>query len=388
MVHDVDLLILGGGCAGLSLAQKLSALGSACPAVLVVEQRAAYSNDRTWCFWNNGDADITEIVTHDWRWLRLNSQARTVLFDCGPRRYQMLAASSFYSQAQHSIARCPAVTLALGEAVIAEPTPTSVGWRVATTHRTISARGVVDTRPSVSPAAGGAALWQSFYGKEICCDKEVFVPDCANLMDFTAGADGQIPFTYVLPVSKHRALIEATVFGPLPMGTAALAAPLDNAIKRYTAGSSFSVVRTESGILPMGLACNPPSLGSGHVSVGVMAGGARASSGFAFQRIQQWADQCCAAIAAGSPPTAHRADPLLVRLMDRLFLRVLRASPEAAPALFLSLFERADSAAVIRFLSGNSTLMDCFQVMAALPARLFVGQLFASAPSGHSRGAG
>jgi lycopene beta-cyclase len=134
-------------------------------------------------------------------------------------------------------------------------------------------------------------------------------------------------------------------------------------------------------VLPMGLARKPPSLGAGHVVVGVMAGGARASSGFAFQRIQQWADQCCAAIASGGLPVGHRDDPLLVRMMDRLFLQVLLAAPHAAPHLFLSLFERADRACVIRFLSGTSTVWDCLRVIKSLPAKPFVRQLFSGAPA-------
>ena len=68
-------------------------------------------------------------------------------------------------------------------------------------------------------------------------------------------------------------------------------------------------------------------------------------------------------------------------MMDRLFLQVLQAAPRAAPDLFLSLFERADSACVIRFLSGTSTVWDCLRVIKSLPAKPFVRQLFAGAPA-------
>ena len=380
MTHDVDLLILGGGCAGLSLAWRLAALGAACPKTLILEQRALYSNDRTWCFWDNHDIRLDGLMTHEWRWLQLTSRAKTVRFDCGQSAYQMLAASSFYDRALQAVDDSPAITLVQGQAVTAEPTHGPAGWTVASNLGQITARMVVDTRPQAAPAAGGATLWQSFYGHEVCCDADVFAPEAAELMDFTAGEQGQIPFTYVLPISKNRALIEATVFGPVPLQRAALLAQLNAAVHHYTAGSAFSIERSESGILPMGLARTPPSLGAGHVAVGVMAGGARASSGFAFQRIQQWAGQCAAALAAGQLPTGHRSDPLLVRLMDRLFLQVLRAAPQTAPDLFLDLFERADSACVIRFLSGRSTVKDCLQVMRALPAKHFVQQLFSSLP--------
>ena len=388
MALDVDLLILGGGCAGLSLAWRLSELGAACPRVLILEKRLTYSNDRTWCFWDNEDVRLNGLIEHQWRWLRLTWQTRNVLFDCGQSAYQMLAASSFYDRALEAIENCPAITLSLGQAATTEPAHGPAGWTLASGLGQITAQMVVDTRPQGIAAPGGATLWQSFYGHEVCCDTDVFTPQAAELMDFSMGAQGQIPFAYVLPLSEHRALIEATVFGPDPLGQAALSAQLDGAVKHYLAGNAYSVVRSESGILPMGLARKPSSLGPGHVAVGVMAGGARASSGFAFQRIQQWAGQCCAALAAGNPPTAHRDDPWLVQMMDRLFLQVLRAAPQVAPELFLSLFERADSACVIRFLSGNGTLKDCLHVMKALPAKHFVQQLFSSLPMLLSRRAG
>lgn len=381
MALDVDLLILGGGCAGLSLAWRLSELGAACPRVLILEKRQAYRNDRTWCFWDNEDARLDGLIEHRWRWLRLTWQAKKVLFDGGQSTYQMLAASSFYDRALQAIGTCPAIKLSLGQAATAEPARGPAGWTLASGLGQITARMVVDTRPQGVPAAGGATLWQSFYGHEVCCDAAVFDPQAAELMDFTAAAQGQIPFAYVLPLSERRALIEATVFGPVPLGPHALSAQLDAAVKRCTAGNACSIVRSESGILPMGLARKPSSLGPGHVAVGVMAGGARASSGFAFQRIQQWAGQCCAALAAGKPPTAHRDDPPLVRMMDRLFLQVLRAAPQAAPDLFLSLFERADSACLIRFLSGKGTFKDCLDVMKALPAKHFVRQLLSGLPA-------
>ena len=380
MAIDVDLVILGGGCAGLSLSWRLSALNVACPKVLILEKRTTYSNDRTWCFWSDNDTRMDGLIAHEWRMLKLTWLAKTVWFDCGKSTYQMLAASSFYDRALQAIGDCPAITLVLDQTVTAEPTHGPTGWILASTLGQITARMVVDTRPRAVPVAGDATLWQSFYGHEVCCETEVFTPEAAELMDFTAGAQGQIPFTYVLPISKHRALIEATIFGPLPLGHAALSAQLDKAVTQYTAGNAFSIARSENGILPMGLARIPPSLGAGHVAVGVMAGGARSSSGFAFQRIQQWAEQCCTAIAAGDSPTGHRDDPRLVRLMDQLFLQVLRAAPQTAPELFLSLFERADSACVVRFLSGKSTVKDCLQVMKALPAKLFLQQLFSSSP--------
>lgn len=375
MVSEVDLLILGGGCAGLSLAWRLCELGTACPNTLVVEQRTAYDNDRTWCFWDDSGARVDSLVSHEWQWLELKSGERAVHFDCGAMSYQMLAASDFYAFARNVIHETTEVRLSLGTAVTAEPRKVSAGWSVETDQGTVIAKMVVDTRPGHAPEKGKAVLWQSFYGQEVVCDFETFDPQRALLMEFTATTSRQIPFTYILPTSRHRALIEATVFGPDPVRSTDLLEQFEAAKLRCIGTNPSSMVRSESGILPMGLNKQPVSLGQGHIQVGVMAGAARPSSGFAFQRIQHWAEQCCLEIAQGRGPVGHAKDPLMMRMMDRLFLKVIASNPQTAPDLFLSIFEKADSASVIRFLSGKGTSKDYFQIMTALPAQHFVRQL-------------
>ncbi len=52
MNQHFDLVIIGGGCAGLSLAYQLSQFGENCPKTLIIEERELYTNDRTWCFWD------------------------------------------------------------------------------------------------------------------------------------------------------------------------------------------------------------------------------------------------------------------------------------------------------------------------------------------------
>lgn len=382
MALDADLLILGGGCAGLSLAWRLSELMQSCPKTLIIEQRAAYSNDRTWCFFGGMNPRIDGLIAQQWRFLRLSAGDRNVRFDCQPSSYQMLAASDFYRHVNKALDECPGTGRMLGTRVTAEPIRTSAGWQIETSHGRITARMVVDTRPPLMPEKGLATLWQSFYGQEVWCESEIFDTRSADLMDFTTGLPGQIPFTYVLPISPHRALVEATVFGPEPLLPAELALQFDAALHKYAGRHRVKSIRAESGILPMGLVGKAPDLGVGHVRVGVMAGGARSSSGFAFQRIQHWADQCCEAIAAGGMPTGHATDPWLTRMMDQLFLKVIASEPGAAPDLFLSMFEKSDSACVIRFLSGHSSLKDCLEIMASLPAKRFIRQLLPQSFSG------
>ena len=375
MLTNTDVIILGGGCAGLSLAMRLADLRERGPRAVVIESRTRYTNDRTWCFWGTGSARLSHLVRHRWKTVSLAIGERRVTVDCRATPYQMIPAEVFYTAAVEAIAETPRVELAMGETITSEPRKDGDLWRIETTAGQRCAKMIVDTRPGRRPERGAASLWQSFSGQEIECDAARFDPDSATLMSFLPTRNGRTSFLYVLPVSSHRAVVEATVFSPDPLGPRDLAGELEAGLARQVGGAGFSVLRSEHGILPMGLAAPAPSPDVSHVRAGLAAGGARAASGFAFQRIQRWADACAEALAAGQPPVAHPPDPWRMRAMDGLFLRVLRARPELAPDLFLALFAMRNPARIVRFMSDCATFSDCATIALALPAWPFLREI-------------
>jgi lycopene beta-cyclase len=377
MAEAFDLVILGGGCAGLGLSMALAAQRGRCPRTLVIEARSAYANDRTWCFWTGTVAPAPYPIAHRWQTMRVAHAGQSVSLDCGSKPYHMLAAEDFYAAARASIDRQPNIALRLGTSVAGEPHRSSSGaagsvWHIRTSAGDVTARSVVDTRPSALPRSGGAALWQSFYGQEIECDAAVFDPLSIDLMNFLAPDPRHIAFVYVLPVTPTRALVEVTVFGATPLAPKDLSAQLEAAVAQRVGGATFTTLRREHGILPMGLNAAPRSPHPSLVRVGLMAGGARPSTGYAFQRIQRWAIECAQALLSGGNPTGHRPDPLPLRLMDQIFLDVLRADPRQGGALFFALFSRVDPARVIRFLSGHGGVADSLAVVAAMPVPPFL----------------
>jgi lycopene beta-cyclase len=381
MHPDSDVAILGGGCAGLSLAMRLAESGAKGPKVVVLEERALYVPDRTWCFWADDDTRLRHLAQHRWSSLAVADCQTRVTVDCRAVPYQMIPSELFYAAAVRAIAQTPRIELALNETVISEPRKEDQRWRIETGTQVRYAKQIIDTRPPPRPERDSAILWQSFLGQEVTCETARFDPDCATLMDFSAGCEGTIAFLYLLPFSKQRALIEATVFAPKPLGPSDLAARLEHLVRQQVGGAGFSVLRTEHGTLPMGQATPAPLTDPTYVRVGVARGGVRAASGFAFQRIQRWAEDCAAALMAGLPPKAHAPDPWLLRSMDRLFLRVLRAKPEAAPELFLRLFAIKDSGHMIRFMNDRPTLADYAAIVWALPAGPFLREMTRSLPA-------
>jgi len=376
---DFDLVVLGGGCAGLSLATRLAEQPGLCRRVAVLESRSAYTNDRSWCFWRLGPHRHEALVSRSWARVAVRTPSDVVQLACAHTPYQMLEAGTFYEHARAALAGSASVRLQLGTAVLVPPRPVAGGWRIETSAGGLTAAQVIDTRPPRAPQSGDSALWQSFLGQELVCDRPVFDPGRVELMDFALDSPHAVAFTYVLPLAADRGLIETTLFDAQPRGPAELALRQQQAVQRICGGAQTCVVRTEAGILPMGLTRAAATLGPGHVHAGLMNGAARPATGYAFQRIQRWADVCAHALGRGQAAAPHPPDPLLTRWMDRLFLDVLRNHPERGPELFMRLFARAGTTRVLRFLSDQATLLDRVAVAASLPTGLFLRQLLLTA---------
>ena len=380
MATDADLVILGGGCAGLSLALRLAEQPGMCRRVVVIESRQKYQHDRSWCFWRVGPHRFESLVKRSWSRLALRSATHAVQVDCARTPYQLLESGAFYQHANEAIHASDAVRLQLGVTVLAAPQSMPGGWRITTSAGELTAAQIIDTRPLRLPQRGDALLWQSFLGQELVCDSPVFDLRRVELMDFANDLPDAIAFTYVLPLTNHRALIETTLFDPQPHAPADLALRQQRAVQRLCGAASSRVVRSEAGILPMGLLPSgntDPQMehGRGYCRVGLLSGAARPASGYAFQRIQRWADNCGAVVRDGHDPITHPPDPLLTRFMDRLFLEVLRSHPSRGPELFTNVFDRVAMPSIARFLSDRASLADRIAVAASLPTGLFLTQL-------------
>jgi lycopene beta-cyclase len=372
---DADILILGGGCAGLSLAMRLAELGDKAPRTLILEARTAYANDRTWCFWEN-DAEsmafTASLVKQRWTNMRIRTGTAQVLAECAHAPYALLPSLVFYDYARDVISRSRRVKLCTGMPVSHVTQLANAKWHIKAGGRQYTAKTVIDTRPGATPERHTAMLWQSFSGVEIACETPVFDASFVDLMDFQHVDATRVMFTYVLPTSPRHALIETTVFGADPVTQADLKPDLERAIASRVGQAAYQILDTEHGILPMGQPRPPPYQSANFITVGLGAGAARPSTGYAFQRIQHWAKHCAQQISAGEPPSGHIRDPWRMRAMDNLFLRVIRTHPVRAPQLFLSLFQRADTASIIRFLSDGGTIADAMAVIRALPPLPFL----------------
>ncbi len=87
MTYDCDVLILGGRCAGLSLAAALTEARSSLR-VRILEPRSEYKRDRTWCFWNTAPHPFEACVTHRWNSWSISKGFRRVIRSSSQYAYE------------------------------------------------------------------------------------------------------------------------------------------------------------------------------------------------------------------------------------------------------------------------------------------------------------
>ena len=376
MSRDTDVAIVGGGCAGLSLAMRLA---GADLRVTVVEPRAHYEEDRTWSFWRTAADPFVDCVRASWDRWAVSADGERVVRGSPVLRYQTLSARAVYDRALGRCHDAANVELRSATAVEGDPKPAGDDLAVATAAGELRAGVVVDTRPPAGPPGFG----QYFVGHEVAVDGAAFDDRTVELMAFGEPRTDRIDFLYVLPFARDRALVEATSFAPAPPLRAALQAQLDDAVTACTDGRPVECVRREAGFIPMraGDARRAATTGEPRwLRAGVAGGAARPSTGYAFQRIQRQSDLLAAALRArgAAPPAPPALDGPVTRGMDALFLKVLRRWPEAGPHLFRQLFAHAPADRLERFLSGSTASQDRLAVVGALPPTPFLRALLST----------
>ncbi len=362
---DADLIILGGGCAGLSLASRLATSGSTLR-VLVLEERDHYEEDRTWCGWRTAPHPFEDCAVAAWPKWRIATTQETIERTSARYPYEMIPADRFYAESCRAIRGSATVSIAMAanvKTVRERAGSVSIGLLDG---RTFSSKWLVDTRPRVT-ALRPPSLWQNFVGYVVNGSQALQerIGEFPVLMDFQVPGTSAVQFIYLLPLGGGAYLCEWTRFSKERGQKTQIEQQLLDWIGQ-NAGHGWSLGRQESGSLPMSLVRRNTHATGSIILAGTAGGSMRASTGYAFHSIQRWADACCIALMAGGAPVPPSRNRVL-DLMDDVFLRALQQRSASGEAIFSRLFKNTEPDALVRFLSGEPRLADYWRVMCSLP---------------------
>ena len=361
-----DLAIIGAGCAGLSLAARLAEISPHLKIVLI-DPRQTFEDDRTWCFWSAGNTPVEHLIDKRWQsWRFSNAEGRAITHHAELSQYACVRAERVYKSTLLRIENA-GFQLRLGETV-RELALDADCVRLLVGEDRVLARNVVDTR---TPQHIKAKLFQVFSGVEVETEIDRFELGQAGLMEDMGCDEYGFHFTYTLPFSSRRALIEFTRFSPIAMSATSLDSQLQ-ALLTQRGLNRARILRREHGVLPMGQVIEPPSKDPRWVRAGAGAGALRSATGYAFLRIQNWAETCAASLARGGPPQAQQAEPPLRAWLDAVFLSALTKQPTSAADYFLRMARALTPDAFARFMSDAARSRDLAHLMTELPPMPFL----------------
>ena len=167
---------------------------------------------------------------------------------------------------------------------------------------------------------------------------------------------------------QRKALIETTWVGPLGSGTDDYDQQISDYIGATFGNLSYEVDFEEQGAIP--LFSSKPSNRRNVVDIGGAGGMIRKSTGYAFLNIQSHSRYLCDHIEQ-LPSLSQFRIKGRYRMLDRIFLRVLKRSPELMPEIFQRFFGTKPSQ-VIPFLSNCGTFSGDLGAIMAMPKLPFL----------------
>jgi lycopene beta-cyclase len=368
---DADLLIVGAGCAGLSLAYRLVDGGHLDGRrLLLIDPRREYRRDRTWCFWNVVEHPFADLVTHEWARWRVRDGGPWVERSAAGLRYQHLPSDAFYARALERLEREPSVELRLGVRA-GEIGESRHGVEVQTDRGILRAPVVFDSRPpprrAIAEPGREVVFLQHFEGWTIEAREPVFTPDLATLMDFAVPQEHGVHFFYVLPYSPTAALVEATWFGTHVPGDEVYERALARYLHESLGIASYEVRGRERGVIPMSSEPMPVRASERVYRIGLAGGMAKPSTGYAFQAIQTFSAEMATRLGRDLLPDPPEARPWRSRFQDRVFLSYLARYKPRVPSTLVGLFDRVPPRLLADFLSDRASARESLGVMAAMP---------------------
>jgi lycopene beta-cyclase len=354
-MKEFDYIIIGGGCAGLSLAYELDGHKKLENKTLaIIETRDEYKKDKTWSFWKVTPHNFEDCVKKSWDNFTINIPNNTKYVECKDKPYQTIDSGLFYQKIIDKLKQN--TNICFFKNINEVNTENSYIFN------------------SVSNAANSKNnLWQHFSGVEIETIKNSFDDEIFNLMDFDCDQKNSVHFFYTLPYSKTKALIETTWISDL---NSASLKDYDNQLKNYIENKlrikNYKIIFKETGAIPLFHPKNIKKLNQ--VEIGTAGGMTRLSTGYTFSNIQEQSKYIRKNIENIKNTKIFSIDKKY-QFLDNIFLKVLKNNPNEMAQIFYKMFNCSPNT-VINFLSNKSNMYEDISIISKMPKWMFLKQLF------------
>ena len=237
---------------------------------------------------------------------------------------------------------------------------------------TFEGRVVIDCR-GPSRLGNDAAIdggFQKFFGFEIELKKD-WPESYPVVMDACQDQSNGFRFIYSLPFSNRRVLIEDTQFSDDPSLDRAECLRNVEAFVRSKTDAAWSIVREETGCLPMPLTKSSMPQSNLPLKGGYAGGWFHAATGYSFPLAVRYANAVAsveperAVEAVGSLVAENQAQAKFARVLNRLLFRLVK--PSKRWSIFRRFYRVLSDETISRFYAHRFTKKDAFRIVVGRP---------------------
>ena len=367
--NQYDYIFLGAGCATLSMVMRMIDSGKFLDKrILLIDKDDKKKNDRTWCFWEEGEGFFEKLVYHKWENLSFKTEDKNISLDIGPYQYKMIRGIDFYHYCFSVIKAHDNIDVVSGNVSINEEEISFNEEKLEFKKTTLVFNSI---NFPAKPQQGAFYLLQHFKGRIIETSDNYFDDSQATLMDFRVAQDHGTTFVYVLPLSKRKALIEYTLFTERLLSQTEYDATLDDYINTFLNLNNYKITEEEYGVIPMTNAAFP-AYKNGMYYIGTAGGNTKASTGYTFRFIQKQADAIVKELVKNKKIIELKQPGKRFQFYDSTLLHILSKRLLGGKEIFSTLFEKNRASAVLKFLDNETNISEEIKLLNSLPKKVFI----------------
>src|SRR5690606_14178479 len=364
MSRYFDYIIIGGGLAGLQLALKFGTdRFFEQKTIVVIDPSPKNTNDKIWCFWEQGEGQWDHIITKSWDKGLFFSAEKEIALNLTPYRYKMLRALDFYEEVHNKLKELPNFSFILDTVEDIDQASCVVSGKTDS----YNALHIFDSRITSDYAADvkSSILYQHFKGWRIKTIQETFDPDVFTMMDFRIKHKDSTSITYLLPISKTEALVEFTLFTPYLTEDIVYEENLKKYISSILKLQEYTIEETEKGVIPMTDFPFHEDSTPRITKIGTGGSWVKGSTGYSFKHTEKKTEKIISNIQKGFDPGEKLVNKDK-RRYDAIFIDVLKRNNEMGENIFTKLYSRNEPQKIFRFLDEETSFTEDLKIMFSL----------------------
>lgn len=368
MNKKYDLVVIGAGLSSLMFLNRYLKKFKK-HSVLILESKKNIKKDQTFCVWEGPGLDSIQKNFNlqpkkTWNKILIQDQNKNISRTISPYQYVCFDGYETFNR----LIKEHANQVEIKRNILVDKIEKQHDvFNVFCKNKLFQGQYVVDSRNNDKDLdVTSVHVKQAFVGHEIDVPKDTFSSDQATIMSFKDNSE-EVEFTYILPFSSKKALIETTVFSKNP-NLNSIARKHKELLKVY---KDYKVIRSEKAIIPMAIVKDETE--NAVLRIGTNVGMVRPSSGYSMRRIASWIlnINIVKLNEANHKYYQYKQDKFL-NWLDSIFLKVIYFYPDQGPYLFMRLFSRANMPSLIRFLSDKPSILDLIKVLWSMPKILMI----------------